>query len=249
MKLKNILSLLLLLCVASATIGAKPFSGLQFPLICGNDTITVDEARRLVGEELMATEPGAVQLEEYLLRLSAARTAGYETLIDAAAPATFQRDMLVALITADSVDCLVTDTAMEQMFEQQRDSFGWDMPHAKCRLIVAADSSMLSAAMKIAESEPDLAAPELTKRFISKGVRRTLSLDMVAAKGANPYVDSLVFHIPGGEFDPDYPAAAVMNARIIEAPETFNDVADRVRGKLREQLYKAWIARLRQSAE
>lgn len=90
-----------------------------------------------------------------------------------------------------------------------------------------------------------LRAQEIMQVMMREGVRGVRVLDVVAARGVNPYVDHLVF---GAE--PPLPTAeirvwAAADVRLPAAPESAADVADAVAAFLRDRLLREWIERLR----
>lgn len=219
----------------------------------GAEVIDRTEARRLLGAETVDTAAARDMLAGYLLRLDAARRGGYAARTDSGLPDAVRRDLMVAFITADSVESRITQEAMEECFRACRDSFAWSEPHAKCRLFLAADTAGLERAMAIVdslESAPEggglkLPAQEIMPVMLREGVRGVRVLDVVAAHGVNPYVDHLVF---GAE--PPLPTAEIRvwaadDVRLPDAPESAADVADAVAAFLRDRLLREWIERLR----
>ncbi len=225
----------LLLCAATFSVGAKPFYEQAFPLVYAGETMTRSEAERLVGRDSVDSRGGRRLLEEYMLRLGEARRAGYGAIVEnLASTASMRNDMMVALITADSVDLQITPELIGGYFYAHREEFGWPQPHAKGLLLLARNAEQLDSA---------LAAGDYGAR------RDVVVMEIVAAKGENAYVDSLVFNVRGRSYDSYYPSAAVVDVRLLDAPEESSDVSDAVGQAVRRDLYAAWIERLRRRVE
>ncbi len=218
----------------------------------GAEVIDRVEARRLLGADTVDTAAARYMLAGYLLRLDAARKEGYAARVDSGLPDAVRRDLMVAFITADSVESRITQDAMEECFTACRDSFAWSAPHAKCRLFLAADTAGLERAVAIVDSvefAPDgscvkLPAQEIMSIMLREGVKGVRVLDVVAARGVNPYVDHLVFGAA-----PPLPTAeigvwAAADVRLTDAPESASDVADAVAAFMRDRLLREWIDRL-----
>lgn len=222
---------ILLLCAVTFSVGAKPFYEQAYPMVYAGETMTRDEAERLVGRDLVDTSGGIRLLEEYMLRLSEARRVGYGAIVDnIVLSGSLRNDMMVALITADSVDRQITAERINCYFAAHRAEFEWQQPHAKGTLLLARNAEQIDSALATGDY----------------GSRRDVTaMDVVAAKGENAYVDSLIFNVRGGSYDSYYPSAAIVNARLLDAPEAASDVADAVGRAIRRELYAAWVERLR----
>lgn len=221
----------LLLCAATVSVGAKPFYEREFPMVYVGETMTRSEAERLVGHDSVDSPGAGRLLEEYMLRLNVARRAGYGAIVDSlATEASTRNDLMVALITADSVDNQITPERIADYFEAHREDFVWQQPHAKGMLLLARDNEQLDSA--------------LSRRIFSSS-RDVIVMKVVAAEGENAYVDSLVFNVRGGLYDSYYPSAAVVDIRLLDLPEESSDVGDAVGRALRNELYAIWIERLR----
>lgn len=244
--------LMITLCAGPSWTGAKPSIDDLLPMRRGDEVIDRAEARRLLGVDTVDSAAARYMLAGYLSRLDAARRGGYAARVDSGLPDAVRRDLMVAFISADSVESRITQEAMEECFRACRDSFAWSEPHAKCRLFIAADTAGLERAVAIVdsvESAPDrggmkLSAPEITSLMLREGVRGVRALDVVAARGVNPYVDHLVFC--SGPPSPTAEAGAweVSDVRLLDAPESVSDVADAVAAFLRDKLLREWIDRL-----
>lgn len=229
--ISRIIANILLLCAATFSVGAKPFYEQVFPLVYAGETMTRSEAERLVGRDSVDSRGGRRLLEEYMLRLRAARCAGYGAVVDSiASTSSLRNDMMVALITVDSVDRQITAERIDYYFTAHSADFEWQQPHAKGTLLLARNAEQIDSA---------IASGDYTAR------RDVTVMEVVAAKGENAYVDSLIFNVRGGSYDSYYPSATIVGARLLDAPEAASDVADAVGRAVRRELYAAWIERLR----
>lgn len=243
------LSLLtILLCVLAQCVGAKPFSDDTVAVRLGNSVIGLTEARRLTGSSDVSSPENRRLLSGYLARLESARAARYDTLpaLEGASGAVAS-DLMVALITADSIEAKMADgTAVERFFAVHRDRYRWDAPHYKGLLVVAVDSASADSAAAIADRMGRLPGvdAEIRTELMKVFGPRVKMVRVCVAKGENPYVDHAVFGSAFPENEERWRAAVAIGGRIIMQPEEVADMRGEVEADVRKYLTDEWIDRL-----
>lgn len=147
----------------------------------------------------------------------------------------------------------------ERFFEQHREKYAFDKPKFKGAFVECADDTLLIDALKnIYENNDALAAADLVRSTIipdtiltpNPKVPRFHIINGIFSPGDNELVDVEQFKIEGASFSvrESMPFAKTYG-RLLQAPESVNDVRGAVIADYQEELEKEWIAELKQKFE
>lgn len=144
----------------------------------------------------------------------------------------------------------------EKFFEENRAKYAYDQPKFKGAFVECVDDSLLTSALaKIYENNDALAAADLVRSTIltdsiltpNPQAPRFHILNGIFSRGDNDLVDVEQFHIEGATFTArERMPWAKTYGRVIEAPESVNDVRGAVIGDYQMELEKEWVAQLKE---
>lgn len=132
---------------------------------------------------------------------------------------------------------------LEKYFEQNKDKYKWDAPHAKGYLVQAINDSVAQEIKnRVATLGPDTLVNTIRKEFKGKA-----SLDKVLVeKGVNAMVDHILFN--GPETKPSkamYTTYFMIKPRIITVPEDYKDVKGLVTNDYQNEFQSKWEEELK----
>lgn len=132
---------------------------------------------------------------------------------------------------------------LSAFYENNKDNYLWETPHAKGILVHAANDSVAQLIMaELTLETNDSVLTDLKKKYKKDVIFERFNL----SKGANPVIDQLMF---GGEqVEPKYKNLAtvfVIDGRIIDNPEGLDDVKSSVINDYQEYLEQQWVAALK----
>ncbi len=211
----------------------------------------------------MSRRDYALLLADYLRKVIAAEAAGLDTLATVRAevrgyaasrslPLTdpevrdFRDGLLVYEMTRRTVDIPArTDTAaLRRYFIAHRVDLGWARPRLKGCVLAAVSDSLADTAgawLDTANAEPDSANAALRRRF-GKGVKVERVL---APQGVSALVDSLIAFRRASDPSGLWRAFRLVDGRLIDAPESVEDVRGLVAEAYRRSLERQWLDELR----
>lgn len=211
----------------------------------------------------MSRRDYALMLADYLRKIIAAEDAGLDTLAVVSAevqgyaaslslPLTdpdvrdFRDGLLVYEMTRRTVEIPArTDTAaLNRYFLARRDDFGWKRPRLKGCVLAAVSDSLADAAVAWLDAvsvDADGANVALRRRF-GKGVKVERVL---APQGVSVLVDSLIAFRRATDSTGLWRAFRLIDGRLIEAPESVEDVRGLVAEAYRRILQQQWLDTLR----
>ncbi|MCH5225685.1 MAG: peptidylprolyl isomerase [Muribaculaceae bacterium] len=134
---------------------------------------------------------------------------------------------------------------LQNYFETHRDKYKWVNPHAKGLLVQALNDSVAKEIkLHVTDMPSDSIAPFIRKNFKKEATVERFNI----GEGGNAIIDYLMF---GGEA-PDlsekkYQACFVIEGRIAESPENYEDVKSEIVNDYQEALEKEWVESLRKS--
>lgn len=136
---------------------------------------------------------------------------------------------------------------LQKFYEDHKDRYHWDAPHAKGILVQALNDSIISRVKEDVANLPyDSIVPYIKKNFKKEAICESFNV----AKGISPIIDQLMF---GGEKAtpkyPKYSSSCVIDGRIVTNPENLDDVKSEVVNDYQEYLEKEWVNNLRKRHE
>lgn len=132
---------------------------------------------------------------------------------------------------------------MDKYFESHRSDYAWQTPHAKGVLVQAKNDSI---AQDVARRYAELPKADAVQR-LKKEYKGEAQIDhILMSKGQNSLVDALMF----GEGEPtplnsNYAVCIMLDGRMLNAPETAEDVKGQLTSDFQEYLEETWINNLR----
>lgn len=134
---------------------------------------------------------------------------------------------------------------LKKYFEAHRGDYSWTEPHVKGFLVQAANDSVANAVRARLNSLPsDSIMIKAKKEFSGKA-----QIDRVlAVKGANAMVDNVMFG--GPEVKPQssaYTTYFLYEPRLINAPESLDDVKGQVTSDYQNELESLWVEELKKA--
>lgn len=134
---------------------------------------------------------------------------------------------------------------LEAFFAAHRDKYAWDAPHFKSFVIFADSPETLDSALKYADTL-DSADPAAFTAAMKKEFGRKVKVErVVAAKGDNAITDYLGFGAPKPETKTGgWDNYAAYAARVIDTPETPDDVRAAVVADYQAALEADWLKEL-----
>lgn len=149
----------------------------------------------------------------------------------------------------------VDTLGLKQFFEQHRDNYTFDKPKFKGAFIECVDDSLLYNALKqIYDNCDAMEAADVVRQTIltdsiltpNPRVPRFHIINGVFSEGDNELVDVEQFHVDGASFTARTQMPNAMTyGRLIQAPESVDDVRNTVIADYQEALEKEWVAELR----
>lgn len=133
--------------------------------------------------------------------------------------------------------------ALEKYFADHRNDYAWQTPHAKGVLVQAKNDSI---AADVARRYAELPKTEAVQR-LKKEYKGEAQIDQILmSKGQNSLVDALMF----GEGEPtplnsNYAVCIMLDGRMLNAPETAEDVKGQLTSDFQEYLEESWLKQLR----
>lgn len=144
----------------------------------------------------------------------------------------------------------------EKFFEENRAKYAYEQSKFKGAFVECVDDSLLCSALaKIYENNDALAAADLVRSTILTDSILTPNpqsprfhiVNGIFSRGDNELVDVEQFHIEGATFKArERMPWAKTYGRVIEAPESVNDVRGAVIGDYQMELEKEWVAQLKE---
>lgn len=134
---------------------------------------------------------------------------------------------------------------LQRYFDEHRKDYTWTEPHAKGFLVQAANDSVANVVRERLNSMPqDSIMSKARKEFSGKA-----QIDRVlAVKGSNPMVDNIMFG--GPEVKPQsssYTTYFMYEPRLIDAPESLDDVRGQVTSDYQNELESQWVEELKKT--
>ena len=137
---------------------------------------------------------------------------------------------------------------LKNYFEQHRDKYIWDEPRFKGVILMAKNDSILDEVKKVfpgirkkAASSED-ATEQLHNMF---GDKINMERFNNFTQGQNRMVDHVAFgEANNGTTNPAYPVFMMLEGKLVETPETFNDVKGMVTSDYQDVLEKKWVDEL-----
>lgn len=132
---------------------------------------------------------------------------------------------------------------MEKYFENHRNDYAWQTPHAKGVLVQAKNDSI---AQDVARRYAELPKADAVQR-LKKEYKGEAQIDQILmSKGQNSLVDALMF----GEGEPtplnsNYSVCIMLDGRMLTKPETADDVKGQLTSDFQEYLEESWLNNLR----
>ena len=132
---------------------------------------------------------------------------------------------------------------LQKYFESHKSDYTWTEPHVKGYLVQAANDSVAEIVRKRLNSLPeDSIMLKTRKEFTGKAqIEKVLT-----TKGANPMIDNIMFG--GPEVKPQQSAFTtyfMYDPRIIDAPETLDDVRGQATSDYQNELDAQWVETLK----
>ena len=137
------------------------------------------------------------------------------------------------------------EEGLQNYYEANKNSYKWESPHAKGVLIQALNDSV---ANEIKEKLVNVPSDSIVT-FVRKNFRREATADRFnVAQGVNPMIDNVMFGAPVTTPKAhNFTTYFVVEGRVVENPETLNDVKSVVVADYQDILEKDWVANLRKN--
>lgn len=132
---------------------------------------------------------------------------------------------------------------LEKYFNEHRDDYKWNVPHAKGYLVQALNDSVAAEVRALMDATPtDSLVAKVRKQYA-----KVATIDHISvAKGDNAMVDYLVFDGPKAQPKMmNYTAMFMYGTRVIEQPEEAGDVRGQVTTDYQNALMDEWIETLK----
>lgn len=138
------------------------------------------------------------------------------------------------------------DNGLESYFKENKSDYSWDSPRFKGLIVYVVDKKTVKQLKKLIKkiAEDDWAG-KITRTFNNDSVTNVKVEKGLYAKGANKYVDKLVFKT--GKFEPlkEFPYTETIGKKLKKGPETYRDVRGPVTADYQNYLESVWIQQLK----
>ncbi len=137
--------------------------------------------------------------------------------------------------------------ALQELFAENPSKYQWESPKYKGYVIHAKDKSTLKKVKELIKKYPDQDAlgQILTQQLNSDSIKNIYIEKGLWGKGENGFIDRKIFKIKNNREIIGYPQF-VVSGKLINSPETFEDVKGQVISEYQTILEKEWIESLRQ---
>ena len=134
------------------------------------------------------------------------------------------------------------EEGLEAQYNSNKNKYLWNKPHAKGLLIQAKNDSIASL---IKEGIATLPSDSISA-YVKANYRKTAKVEKFnIEEGRNALIDELVFGASPSSEKPGTPSYILVGVKIIEAPESYQDVRSEVINDYQEVLEKNWVENLR----
>ena len=140
------------------------------------------------------------------------------------------------------------DKALEKFFKKNKKNYTWEKPHFKGMLVECVDSETLAKAKELTAGLETESSLKVLPTLHNDSVRVIRIKRGLFAQGDNKVVDALELNKEIEYKDKKFPEAFLIG-RVIEKPESYEDVKGLVTSDYQNFLDKEWIKKLRKKSK
>ena len=140
------------------------------------------------------------------------------------------------------------DKALEKFFKKNKKNYTWEKPHFKGMLVECVDSETLAKAKELTAGLETDSILKVLPTLNNDSVRVIRIKRGLFAQGDNKVVDALELNKEIEYKDKKFPEAFLIG-RVIEKPESYEDVKGLVTSDYQNFLDKEWIKKLRKKSK
>lgn len=134
---------------------------------------------------------------------------------------------------------------LTKYFNTNKQSYAWDKPHYKGRIIYCKDEATLKAAKSIVKKSNNDSIDKYLNTRLNDSIQYVKIEKGLWIEGENKVIDSQIFKKTKTELSKEYPYCFVVGKMLKKLPESYEDVRGSVTTDYQNYLEKEWIDSLR----